>query len=311
MKWATAPVLATILCTLLFFSGCIRTSPETPTVTRDGIVITSFYPSLDEVSAGKNLRLTMEIENRGSNATPNVIACVIGPYERSEEAVTQGMWYLKSESCYGATKTLSPFDPESQSGGSARFIWELQAPNLQYPQERTDRFKGRVYYEYSSETTVKVPVYTMSEYLAVKQKGEDFESVEVTKTLAPVDISVSVKEPIIAEDGYFIIKITVTNKGGGVVFDSEGSFGNATASPPDLEDKIGVIRMQYTVPSGLTIDCDNTIEIFKGNSRTVSCEVEIQNPENIKTMKIFPITIKAKYGYYVERETSVKVLGTR
>ncbi len=294
---------------LIVLSGCVNKGGE-ETQIGQGVVISEFMPSTDvALGGGKTVILRMEVENKGSYPAKNVMACIFGPLDKSDSAVHQGMWQLKGDQCEKLSKELPPFDEDTGQGGMGRFRWEIVSPYISYPEMRTDTFKGRVYYEYQSTATVTIPVYSESEYMAARQKGEKLkEGVKIIKSVGPVDLDIYVPEPVIAEDRYFSIKITVRNTGGGIVFDPEKAF---SGSKPNIEDKIGIIRLSYTVPSDLDIKCDNQVEMFTGTERSITCDVNIKNPEDIIGVREFPITIKARYGYYIEKSADVSVEKTR
>ncbi len=301
------PIL--FLTFLVVVSGCVNTGGEEKVVLK-GVEITDFSPSTDiALGGGKTVILRMEVENKGSYPAKNVMACIFGSLEGKESVTKQGMWYLKSDQCQKLGKDLSPFDPETGQGGGGRFRWELISPYISYPDVRKDEFKGRIYYEYQSTATVTVPIYSEEEYLAKRQRGEDVKKdLKIVKSVGPVDIDVFVPQPVIAEDKYFSMKITITNAGNGVVFDPKDSLSGKT---PNIQNKIGNIRLKYTVPDGLKINCEDYVELYTTNSRSITCDVEIKDPKSVIGVKEFPITIKAEYGYYAEKTTTISVEKTR
>ena len=305
--------LALALLLLVPFSGCIQPTSEQPTVTQAGIVITDFSASRDVVE-GKNkpVRIYMEIENQGGYPVEEgkAIMCLIGSFGE----VSTGMWQLESDQCQKTTRRLEAYDPVNNiPGGTTRATWSLKSPFIYYPDQRTDGFTGRVYYNYKTRTTAKIVVYSEAEIEAAKQRGETLSSIqEQIKSMSPVQIQVSVPNIIRVEDEIFSLEITVSNIGGGVVFNSTKIDWDAEiTTPPELTiDDLNYIKLSLTVPSGLEKEfCEDIIELKKGETRTITCDFRIT--ETITTKKSYPIIIEAEYGYYVDKELSITVRGKR
>ena len=309
-------VLLAIPLIALLLSGCIQsTGEEKPAAfSGGGIVITEFSSSRDEVSGqDKTVRLYLSIENRGTTEveSKNLLMCLIGPLGKSTK---EQMWVLsEGDQCVHPSRSLRPYDPSTDSpGGSARASWKLKSPYIPYGMERNDEFTARVYYLYTSSTSAKITVYSESEVEAMKKKGVEPKSIEeVSKTYGPVDIDILVPSVIRAEDGSFTLKLTVRNVGGGVVFNPDG-FSWDSKTPPSIDlEKLNALKIEFVTPSDLEVDCESEIELGKGETRTISCDVEIKEPEKITTKKTFPITVKATYGYYIDGKLSIKVVGEK
>jgi len=297
---------------LLLFSGCVTTGSNKSQVGGKGIVITDFSSSREEVTGmNRHVSIYMGIENEGGYATDKVLMCLIGSFGKTSE----GMWELDDQQCFKAERTLEAADPVNNlPGGSARASWDLKSPWIPYPEERKDEFTGRVYYLYKSKTTAQIWVYSETEIEAEKQRGKKVSSVgEQTKTYGPVEIDISTPELIRAEDGFFTVKITVSNLGNGVVFDSTGINWDSN-SPPNLPvDKLNVVKLSFSYPtSELQLEaCDKEIELKKGETRTISCDFKILHPEKITTKRMFPITIETEYGYYVDSTLTITIYGKK
>ncbi|NOZ81888.1 MAG: hypothetical protein GXO63_01940 [Candidatus Micrarchaeota archaeon] len=298
------PILIVVLV-----SGCVQSESK---IVASGITVTDFSSSIDEVEGmGRTVRISMEIENTGGYSTSNVLACLMGSSfpGRAEDQ----MWETESDICQPVDKELYAADPETRSpGGFARFSWKLKSPWLPYPQVRTDEFTGRVFYRYKSQTSAKIWVYSDDEIRAAKQRGESLSKpLEIVKSVGPVDIDLSVKQPVSAENGYFTVTITVSNVGGGVVFD-DSNFDYGSSDIPKIGE-LNVVHLTYTYPAGeLEADaCDDVVELRMGETRRFSCGFTIKNPEKIRTKTSFPITVSATYGYYMDTTLSVTVKGKK
>ncbi len=296
---------------VLLVSGCVQTGGETK-ITGAGLAVVDFSSSVEDVEGmGKTVRISMEVENQGGYTTGDVLACLIG--SNFPGKISEQMWSSESPVCQSAKRELYAADPETGApGGTARFRWILKSPWIPYPQERTDEFVGRIFYRYKSQATAKVWVYSEEELRAAKQRGETFsETLETVATPGPVEISLSAKQPIRADDGYFTLTVTLTNSGGGTVFDSK-NFDFSSETPPKVSE-LNVINLRFDYPESSLQDegCDDVVELRRGETRTISCGFTIKNPETITLKTSFPITVTADYGYYTDSRLEITVRGKK
>lgn len=298
------------LISVILVSGCIQT---TTTALGNGLVITDVYSSIEDVEGkDRSVRLSLEIENQGGASTDKVLACLMGsnfPGSTSEQ-----MWGNESSICQKATRKLSAADMiNNMPGGAARFSWTLKSPWISYPQERTDEFTTRVFYEYKTQTSADVWVYSESEIRSAKQKGESIpETLEIRKTIGPVDISLNTIQPVRADDAYFTLRITVSNIGGSTVFNQTGFDWDESNIPSLTEEKLNQVALSFSYPSGLTPEaCDDIVELKKGDTRTISCDFTINNPGSITTKTSYPIIVTATYGYFIDNTIFINVKGKK
>ncbi len=292
---------------VLLVGGCIQQAAPT---LGTGMAITDFSSSSESVEGkNKNVRFSLEAENQGGSSTANVIACLIG--SNFPGLTSEQMWENVSAVCQRAPRTLSA--ASDVAGGSARFTWTLRSPWISFPTERTDEFTGRVYYSYRTQSSANVWVYSEAEQKAAEQRGEAVPTaLEVIKTAAPIDISLSTKQPVKSEDGYFTLRITVSNVGGGLVFNST-DLSRSFATPPDLTDIQNIVSLSFSYPSAeITMEaCESEVELKKGETRTISCDFTLKNPSAITTKKSYAITISASYGYYIDSTVPITVRGKK
>lgn len=312
LKQSLSKILPIFIIPLLLLSGCVQTTDQTGTVKGSGIVITDFSSSRDYVE-GKDraVRIYMEVENQGGYATDKVLVCLIGSFGE----ISESMWKLEDNECQKIDRKLEAYDPTTDMpGGTARKAWTLKSPWVPYPQESDYTFTGRVYYFYRSMTSTKIKVYSESEIEAARQRGETLSSVEQqVKTISPIDITISAPTLLRAEDGYFTIRIQVSNVGGGIVFDHRKIDWNSETPPSLSIDDLNYIKLNITYPKN-ELDmtaCETEIELKKGETRTISCDFEIKDPESITTWKSYPITVEAEYGYYVDKDLLITVKGKK
>lgn len=293
---------------VILVSGCVQTTPSALAGT--GLAITDFSSSAEEIEGkDRNVRVALEVENQGGSPTANILACLVGsnfPGETSEQ-----MWKNESVICQKATRTLQAADfVNNIAGGAARFSWTLKSPWIPYPMTRQDEFTGRVFYEYATKASAIVWVYSEDEIKSAKQRGESVPTtLVVIKTAAPVDISLNTIQPVKSEDGYFTLKITVSNVGGGTVF-NHTNFAWNSATTPSLTDILNQVKLTYSYPSDLKPEaCDSEIELKKGDTKTISCDFTLK--KSVTAKQSYPVTVSASYGYYIDKTVSIKVVGKK
>lgn len=294
-------------------SGCISGGSKTA-VSGNGIAITDFASSVSEATdCDKSVRLNLDIENKGGNSIPagSLLACLNGknfPGKTSEQ-----MWAIDSATlqCQSLKKKLdAPDTVKNIPGGAASFKWTAYSPFVPFPLTRTDGFSGRVFYNYNSRTSATVFLISESELAVAKQTGKSLPSApEIDKTTSPVDISIDVSQPVVGSSGdTFTLKVTLSNVGGGTVFDpSVVSFGSDSSSMPSIpEDKLNLITIKVDTSLGAGGDTESgfckadlkNVELRKGSTVTIPCDIKINTP--ITSLKSFPILLTASYGYFID-----------
>lgn len=296
-------------------SGCISGGSKT-NVGGNGVAITDFSSSVSDVSdCDKSVRINLDVENQGGNSisSNNLLACLSGknfPGKTSEQ-----MWAIDSSQtgkiCQSLTKKLdAPDNINSMPGGAASFKWTVNSPFVPFPLTREDGFSGRVFYKYNSRTSATVFVISESELAVAKQTGKlPPSSPQIDKTASPVDITIDVNQPIVAQNGdTFTLKVTLSNVGGGTVFDQSAvSFGSDASNVPSIpEDKLNLItiKVDTSLIAGGSSDAGmcaadlSNVELRKGSTVTIPCDIKINAP--ISKLQSFPILLTATYGYFVD-----------
>ncbi len=296
-------------------SGCISGGQKT-SAAGNGIAITDFSSSASEASdCDRSVRINLDVENQGGSSVDsnNLLACLSGknfPGKTSEQ-----MWAVDSSQinrvCQTLPKKLDAVDNvKSIPGGAASFKWTAFSPFVPFPLTRTDGFSGRVFYKYSSRTSATVFVISEDGLAAAKQKGTALPSApEIEKTASPVDISIDTNQPVIGQNGdTFTLKVTLSNVGGGTVFDPGAvSFGSPSSSLPSIsEDQLNLITITvntslYAGGSSEAGFCNadlRSVELRKGSTVTIPCDIRINAP--ISGLRSFPILLTAKYGYFID-----------
>ncbi|MFZ3076902.1 MAG: hypothetical protein WA139_00420 [Candidatus Aenigmatarchaeota archaeon] len=294
-------------------SGCIS-GGSSNAAGGNGISVTDFASSISEATdCDKSVRLNLDIENRGGKSVPigETLACLSG--KNFPGSTSEQMWAIDSTTsiCQSLKKKLdAPDTVKNIPGGTASFKWTVNSPYVPFPLTRTDGFSGRVFYKYASRTSATVFVISEDELAVSKQTGKSMPSApEIDKTASPVDISIDVAQPVVGNSGdTFTLKVTLSNVGGGTVFDSGVvNFGGDSSSVPSIpEDKLNLITIKVDTSLGAGGDTESgfcnadlkNVELRKGSTVTIPCDIKINTP--ITNLKSFPILLTASYGYFVD-----------
>ncbi len=328
MKKRTSPpgsrnvFLLLLVIGVVAVSGCISGGSTTSTG-GNGIVINEFASSVSEVSdCDKSVRINFDIENNGGKSIPvnELLACISGknfPGKTSEQ-----MWAVDSgKICQSSNKKLdAPDTAKNIPGGAANFKWTVSSPHVPFPLTRTDGFEGRVFYKYASRTLATVFVISEDELAVAKQKGESLPSMQIEKTISPVDISLDVTQPVVGNSGdTFTIKVTLSNVGGGTVFDQNAvSFADASSIPSIPEDKLNIVTIKVDTSLNAGTDVEGgfckadlkNVELRKGSTVTIPCDIKIN--KQITKLQSFPILLTASYGYFIDSsEVPIMVSGKK
>lgn len=315
------PLIFLGVMAVLAVSGCTMPWGTTTAAPAGyGLVITDFYLTPTEVYSGKKISLYSYIENQGGVATSNALICLMGANFPGD--FEDGMWQLghgtdtETSVCKNVGKALAaPDKTKNVPGGSANKKWILTAPAIPEKMSRTDTFTTRVFYTYDSKATTSFWVYTESEEMAIRQRGEGLPStLSVDETTAPVDIALDAVQPVIVSSGSagesFTLKITLSNVGGGTIV-SGVTFADSTTIPSIAEGNLNKISLLISKPSGITISCGESlsnIELIRGGTYVLTCDVTVTDT-TLTAKKSYPITVSASYGYYIESSTSATVIG--
>ncbi len=292
-------------------SGCIFGGGGT-TVLGNGIEIIDFSSSQTEATdCDKSVRMNLDMENKGGKSiqSGDLLACLVGknfPGKTSEQ-----MWAVDSTTpvCQSIKKKIDAPDPlRNIPGGAASFKWTAYSPFVPFPLVRDDGFTGRVFYKYSSRTSATVYVISEGELATMKQTGKSVpSSAEIDKTASPVDIAIDVNQPIVgAKDDTFTLKVTLTNVGGGTVFDqSKVLFADGNSVPLVSEDDLNKITIDVSTPldavstgAGFCSADLKNVELRKGSTVIIPCDIKIN--KDITSLQSYPILLTASYGYFVD-----------
>ncbi|MBI5061026.1 MAG: hypothetical protein HZB67_01815 [Candidatus Aenigmarchaeota archaeon] len=319
MEIKTKLFFLAIVAMVVAVSGCVGQKPVV-TASNDGIVITDFSADSYAVDEGELVTFSIDVENQGGVDASYVMAELSGVENNWRES--DGSIVVDTMPKWGDLDMKAPDPQYNMPGGYKTTYWKLKTPEV--PQlTMSFPVKAKVTYMYKTTGAIQVKsfgsTYYETEYLA---KGKTLtDAMTVTNTNAPVKILLTDKTPpIIVDDSMdademqsFVIRFKLQNVGSGFPV-TEGVPGrfygniNIAGGPFKFKDCLGVIDS-----SEVEINEDN-VDLAKLKLRsgevTISCEVEVSKSawasRQEETMNML---FDLYYGYYVDKEVSVKIFG--
>jgi hypothetical protein len=296
------------LVPILLIAGC--TAPDVGlgggnAVGGQGLEILSFGAEPTTVYSGTKVRLTMEVQNMGGTSVPGNKALVF------LTGTNFGSWTgATAYNYFGSTEMKSNDVVRDVPANTKKFTWSATAPTLQAGQTETDTFIGRVYSEYETSANGNIWTYSESEAEAARTAGRSLYTPSFTYTRGPVGLSVSINpNPVILYTGdySFTMNIRVSNQAQGTIY-SPGSISYTGTSVKIDSTKMNHVTLSATSDTGVKIgtECTGDQELVGGKDTTLTCTVTVPT---VDTFQSFSMKIKAAYGYYTERTTTVTVQG--
>jgi hypothetical protein len=308
-------VIILSILAIIFISGC--TIPGTDNVSEQkskGLNILDFEPDFSEVRSGEPVTLKLRLKNTGTSKVENGFAEVLGldftwKGDKGTEVIDNEVLPDEEECKY--TKKIMTLLPESQGveAGEAICTWRYIAPDVQKGIFVEYKPRVRVYYNYYSFVQKSISIVSRNELKMYQDQGKPLPSETTQKSEAPINLDMEIKTPIRVYENMieFPVVIKIDNIGGGVA-----CLDSASCKKPDPE--WNVLNIKIEMPDGLTLkDCEEydnkegKVYLVRGKSQTISCKINVRSvPENLVQKNI---KITAKYGYFVEKETYIKVIG--
>jgi hypothetical protein len=287
------PILGTVL-----ISGCTNTTGPT---FGNGVTILNWEPSLSSVESGDNLQLRLRVQNQGELTANSVTAAITG--------IDPNDWRISSPT---QSVNLAPPDRVQATQGETReFLFDAVAPGI--PKGTTQPFtpQARVFYVYRTTASKLVTVVNDQELQRLQDQGKTLSSKDTVTSAGPLKVTINTGKFIkVKEAGWgfsrtFPITIDIQNVGGGVV----STQGMSMSANPDYK-----VVFSINQPGGLTITCNpssnyisNSVTMWKGQSASVTCNVQITNTPLSSVDKNIIVTLD--YSYYIDASTTVTVTG--
>jgi hypothetical protein len=307
--------LVVLVLAVVAISGCVEDGGVTTT---NGLEITDFSSDQDSVFSGRDVRISMTVENLGdySVADAKAMAYLTGSNLDLTTASVSTAWDggTTGTQCMTFGKELKAADPAKDTEPGFKTVrWSLTAPSLPSGQSRTDQFIGRVYYDYQTVLRGTVWAYPEAEVDAIRSQGETPETSTFTSTEGPLEFEVTIApDPVVVYNGdrTFTMYIKITNTGGGTVFDPGAvTYNTGTCSDISISlEELNIIDFATgnVVITGATPVCDVNAELINGQA-TVVCDVTLTSDP--ATKQGYPVTITVDYGYYKDQELSITATG--
>lgn len=338
------PVLSSVLLVLsvilaISISGCtIFDGQMTP---GNGVVVENFEPDFPRVYADESFKLQMKIRNTGSvdalNVYPKLYNIGSSTGEISDlEISCEG-------SCDADTRLLAPDPERGTTGESKTCMWDCYAP-VNIPKGLTATFNPsvRLYYIYATHTIKSITLVSQNELRSLQTQGKALPSDTVSTTSGPLSLDVVVKGPIRYWEGEntvtFPVNINIQNSAGGTSCVSDDKipipiisgiptmptvvgfnfipivFGCEDSSRWDKvrlifhKDDKGSVRIKECY--GIENENGAVIDLWKGQSRTITCEMEMDVPSSHSTGFIQKnLRFSLSYTYFTDSSTRVEVIG--
>jgi hypothetical protein len=281
-------------------------------VSGNGIVITKFEPSLSSIESNDDVRLHLEVQNRGGvMGTAAAVLMGISPMDWDA---------FNTEYFIGE---LLPADEErGTEGGRGTVDWDLMAPDLQRGERAPYYPMTRVFYSYQTNVRKPLTFLTSDEVRRAAQNGEALPAGATSVSAGPLDVTVNAGDFVRTKEGsweqpYFPVEIKITNVGGGQIAGDNYPIG-VEFIPPEgtmvMGDCPGDAQTEWiadyrNVPSGLTVPSSpNVIYLWDGKETTVTCRLQVVNPPNIREQR--EIKLVLSYIYFQDAKTTINVVGT-
>jgi len=299
--------LVLVLAAVMLVSGCVAPGPTVGVGA--GVVITDWTPDFSEVKSGDQVQLKLRVQNQGTVKAENVRAEITG--------ITLEDWnagFFETEDL----GDLIAADPETNTPGQSRSkTWNLRAPQLAKGIEFTYEPVVKVSYDYSTIARKPITLVDVDELRRIKQQGKSLPSKSTQYSAGPLSVEVKTGDYVKTSDEWgteydiFPIYIEITNTGweqGGTVI--PGSFAYGEENYP--------VEIKITPPTGTVfrstgfggLDCTSTmtIDLWKGKSADITCELEVTSPPAYQEDRL--LTVELNYRYQTEARTQIKVTGT-
>lgn len=283
-----------LAASVVVFSGCVEFGEE-ETETGRGLVITSFDAVPGEVFSGDSFDLLLDVQNVGDRTAENVVA-----------NITQKGGASEDNSGFTGDTDLDP-PTEDFEGEIHTFDAEMNAPTISVGPEDV-RLKGRVNYEYTTDARVLLPIIEKDEYMRRARADEEIPDMGVSRvSKGPFTVSIDGESParIEEEEGDVDVRFSIegNNIGSGVPYNTEG---HPNPGSDDINEMEVDVDLGDNMEWGEHDDCsDDSVPVRGGDDFQVICRAEYNGAEDFDEV---PIDVTLNYGYYIDSETSVRVL---
>lgn len=294
-----------LLMLLVLIAGCAGENP--PIVqgkTADGLTVLQFAPEKETLRDEESTNLLMRIQNTGDALAGTIKAKIIRAGDLKTGQITTNIEDLEP-----------PDEGFNQPGGIKEVLWTITTPKTSVP--KTQEITARVEFNYQSETTREILVFSSAGAREKYQAGATLPAGIETNSLAPIRLQVLSENPIELGEGEsknkFTFKVYVTNEGSGVVETDKASLPRACSS--ERLDCIDSVEISSSTKD--KIDCEGTtadasavfkipgVKLWQGKEATITCKLDADLGD--KREKQIVIKALANYRYHYDAKTTVMI----
>ncbi|MCX6817978.1 MAG: hypothetical protein NTU57_03910 [Candidatus Aenigmarchaeota archaeon] len=328
---ALVSVLALFI--VVYSSGCTSFGGQA-TGSGQGVAIDSFESDFQKIYAGETFKLQMRMTNLGSvdaaNAYPKL-------YNIASNTGGNNLEITCDPTCGQGFNLLAPNAERGTTGESRICIWNCKAP-LNIPKGLSVNFNPsvRLYYWYATHTIKSINLVSQNELRSIQSQGKSLPSETVSTSSGPVSLDVVVNGPIRYWEGEskvtFPININIANSGGGVtcitndiIVPIPNGLPLLTTGPLAFDyasmtagcekaSNWNKVNLYFTPDdTSINLKCNdmgtNAVELWKGQSTTVTCTVEMPVPTASTGFVQKNLKFSIQYAYFVDSAASVEVIG--
>jgi hypothetical protein len=288
------PLLAVVM-----ISGCTGSGGAT---FGTGVTILNWEPTFSSVESNDNLQFRLRVQNQGEALALGVTPIITG--------IVPEDWGLAQYTGfgYGQSFDLEPPDRIQNTEGEIRQItFDVLAPDLPKGTTQTFTPQIRLYYNYETTASKLITLVNDQELKRLQDQGQTLSSKDTVSSAGPLKVTVNAGKFIKAREGgvsrILPITVDIQNVGGGVV-STKGSSANDYKVALDVHTTSGRLGIDCT-QSGI-YGSNNVITLWKGQSATVTCLVQINSVISTEEANIQAIL---DYDYYIDASTTVTVTG--
>lgn len=295
---------------VVLVSGCTAPGGD-GTSFGSGVAITGFesdYPGLT-LESGDEVSLLLKVQNKGEVDATNVDAQLFG--------IDLGEWGT-GFSWTGETQdlgTLLAADAQTNTVGQTKTAqWNLETPELPKGTDVTYNPRVRVLYDYQTKAAKSITLVDVDELRKLIQQGRTIQGEPTQTSAGPFRVEIRTGNFIKTQsyDDPFPLNIFITNNlwesGGSVVEGSDFGYGYDQYKYP--------VKVKLTLPDGMSLSgsgsgCSTSgewVDLWKGKSSELTCEISITNPPEISVKKL--IQVELDYRFSADASTSIRVAGT-
>jgi len=271
-------VVVLSLVVVLFLSGCIQSTGSRGGGT-NGLIIESFFPSVNEVEAGDSVDIIAILKNVGGSEVNDIQVELNGLGDWNPVLITP------------PPDRMLPADPERRAEPeTAEVVWVATAPSYKTGVENQE-FEMRVYYTYSTSALAKIKVASESyikSFPPSERQGKINElGVKMDKyTDGPISVSVRAPSKVIRSgSGSLRITIDIQNVGGGYLVNNELFV---TVSSPERSVDCGI---------------SGPVKLLQGKSKEIRCTVNVNLDKGWDNIPIQVDLIN--YRYWVRASSTI------